>query len=159
VCNADFRYLRQEPKDVTLELAALIVHDIQTYTRPGFEYINSVYPERGKGPVNEADIRWFVEQYKHKIDEYIRENKVIDTTVYFSEVFLFLLVGNDLEKLKKYDHIQYDEKYMEWIKKGGIGYEEDYKLLKDTLKEYYERRLNIAILEVKPLEFVPVYLE
>jgi hypothetical protein len=159
VCNADYRYLRQEQKDITLELTALIVYDIHIYAQPGFEYINRVYPERGNGQIDEADIQWFVEQYKSKIDDYIRENKVIDTTVFFSEIFLLWLVHNDLEKLKEYDHIQYDEKYVARMKKGAIDYEENYKLLEDTLKSYYEGRLDISNLEIKPLEFEPVYME
>jgi hypothetical protein len=159
VMDADYFHLRHEPKDIVLQLAALILYDIQTYTQPGSEYINAVYPERGKGPVDESDIQWFVEQYKSKIDEYIRKKNVIDTTVYFSEVFLSLLVRNDLEKLKNYDHIQYGKGYMERIKKTIIDHWENYKLLKDTLKEYYEERLGILNLEVKPLEFTPVYME
>jgi hypothetical protein len=151
--NADYFHLRHEPKDITLTLVSLIFYNIQIYTQPGFEYINNVYPERGKEPVAAADIKWFVEQYKQKIDEYILKNRVIDTTVYFSEVFLLWLVCDDLEKLKEYDHIQYDKKYI------AISYEEHYKLLKDTLKKYYEERLSISDLEIKPLEFTPVYME
>jgi hypothetical protein len=151
--NADYFHLRHDPKDITLTLVSLIFYGVQIRSDSGYEFLDTVYPERGKGPVDEADIQWFVEQYKRKIDEYILKNKVIDTTVYFSEVFLLWLVHDDLEKLKKYDHIQYDKKYI------AISYEEHYELLKDILKKYYEERLNILNLEIKPLEFTPVYME
>jgi hypothetical protein len=159
VLNADFSNLRHEPKDITLSLAALIVYDIQMYTQPGFEYINDIYLERGKEPVDEADVKWFVEQYKRKIDEYILKNRAIDTTVYFSETFLFMLVFNRLEVLEEFDNIRYDGKYIRRIKTGTLDHLENYKLIKDTLKKYYEDRLSIPNLEIKPLEFTPVYME
>jgi hypothetical protein len=159
VLNADFSNLRNDPKDITLRLVAIIVYNIHGYASPDFEYLNGVYPERGKGPVDGSDVRWFVEQYKKRIDEYVVENRVIDTTVYFSELCLRDFVFNKVGLLAEYGHIHYDEAYVERLKKT-IDYWQDYKLLKNMLKGYYEKRLNIHDLEIKQFEFTtPVYME
>jgi hypothetical protein len=128
--NPDF--YKGEPNDITLTLISYIWHSLHMYNNYVFSDTRPPYI------LDEWEIRWFVNECKRRIDEYIMAKRVIDETVLSNEVDLLAIVGydnNNVSRITKYGHPYYD---------GPI------KFHGTEIKEYYEKRLEITGLKVIP---------
>jgi hypothetical protein len=130
--NPDF--YKGEPNDTTLSLISYIWADLHVYANPIFSDIAPPYT------LDEAEIQWFVNEYKERIDEYIITKKTIDETVMSSETMIAAIASYGIpENISKYGHPYFTKP----VRFRG----------KD-LKEYYEKRLGI-----EDLKIVPPFLE
>jgi len=116
-----------EPNDITLELIACIWSRLHLYTDP-----ITFQPYT----LDEKEIKWFIDEYKQRIDDYVLTIKVIDETILASERMLYWIAcyGTELKDLEKYGHPYFG--IPELYRRGLV------------LKEYYEQRLGLTGLTV-----------
>jgi hypothetical protein len=136
--NADYFHYISEPRNVTLDLAAYVIYYLHVYTDPVFTDIVEKYD------VDKDEIQWFVDQYKGKLDQYIRVNKVIDRVVLAGENNLRYVAGYHLNWVNG-----------QWVGGNEIekyGYpnffdgDDRYKI--SEIKKYYEERLGIKNIRI-----------
>jgi hypothetical protein len=127
--NPDF--YKGEPNDITLSLISYVWYKLNLYDGDVFSDTTPPYT------LDEGEIQWFVNEYKRRIDEYIRAKRVIDRTVLSNETEIAAIAGYDgsAESITRYGHPHYDQP----VKFRG-----------NEIKEYYEKRLGITGLKVVP---------
>jgi hypothetical protein len=127
--NPDFH--KGEPNDITLTLIAYVWRNLHIYDGDVFSDTTPPYT------LDKGEIQWFVNEYKRRIDEYIRAKRVIDRTVLSSETLISFLTRNDssAESITRYGHPYFARPS---------------KFRGNEIKEYYEKRLGITGLEVVP---------
>jgi hypothetical protein len=118
--DANFFHLAEEPLDITVNLIAYIIASLQDYADPSYNFFE----------LDERDIQWFVDQYKNRIDEYIRITGLIDEAVRVSEWIIGTITDDEPEK---YGH----PRFPVYIFYSG-----------NALKMYYEERLGMKDLKV-----------
>ncbi len=136
--DADYFHYTTEPIDKTLSSIAYIMMCLHRNTHPVYADIIEPYE------MDRVVVQWFVDQYKCKIDEYIRVTKTIDRVVTAADGEIRMVAGYSLNysggkwvggnEIEKYGHPDFLH---------GTGH-----IQVDEVKEYYEKRLGISDLKV-----------
>ena len=111
---------------------------LHTYTHPVYSDIVEPYT------LDRDEVQWFVDQYKCRLDQYIRVAKKIDVVVHIGELNIRAIAGNVLNwsngewvggnEIENYGHPNF------------FGTDGRYRV--NEVKKYYEERLGISDLTI-----------
>jgi hypothetical protein len=137
--EANFFQHLENPRNNTLFLISYLFRALHDYSNP--VYHDMVKPF----VIDENDIKWFIDQYKILIDEYIMSTRRIDRVVRDSEYCIQSIAGRNSQR-NEWDY----EKYGHHMDFFGKGYN-----IEEALKNYYEERLGISNLVIVDLSEYP----